>query len=134
MHLYIYIRAIRHDLHRFLSDLEAQYFNYTFKNAKGEKVNGAIQLSVREWGGFYELAFPETSFNEVMSMLFPFTTYGKKFELGLMFLRKCLGLKKVKEFKLGPQRTTWKTSHEDIRVVLIGIKKDKYDSDGVELI
>ena len=125
MHLYLIIRSQLNDYNRLISDLEAQYFFYEIEK-DGKKHKTAMQLGVRVWGGMVELAFPETALQEVLRMLEPFSTYSQ-YIVPLYLIRKTLRLDKCPavDMKL-PKRPTWRASHPDIHITILGIKKDKY--------
>lgn len=136
MHFYCYLRAIISDERALISDWQAQYFNFTFTDPKTKQlVNGAVQLGVRNWGGFYELVFPEACYDEFMAMigrLDEYTNEGIASTMSLFALRKLLKCQKVKPAKEGTlPRVTWRFTHPDIRLIPIGIRKDEY-KDGVE--
>jgi hypothetical protein len=135
MHLYFYIRAIKEDEEHFIRDLQAQYFKGIYIDDKTQqKLDGYIQMAVRQWGGFYELAFPESAYNEVISILGRLDTYDTFMtKVGLFTLRRILKATAAPKAELVPQRITWRTTHPDIRIYVIGIRKDAY-KDGVEVL
>lgn len=147
--MYLIVRGIKHDTDRFISDLQAQYFPWPIvreivrevETVEGQKVKikdkfqqiGALQLSVREWGGMVELAFPENQLQEVIDMLKPFTRY-PSFKWAEFLARIGLDLEQLPDIdKLTdhmpdylPKRITWKAYHPHIRVVCLGTRKDNW--------
>lgn len=132
MHLYCYIRGIKRDVNDFVNNLQYLFFKYDFK-VNSKPYAGVIQMGVREWGGFYELVFPQDSLQEVISTLTvggrdPFSSYeGYVLKSGLFALRKLLKCEPLPEWdKTTIPRATVKSRYTDIRIIPIGIKKDKF--------
>lgn len=127
MHLYLITRGIKHDVDRFINDLQAQY--YPFKSKSKENLH--VQLAVRPMQ-LWELVMPEDQLPSVQKMIFDKNTSIRKLhEVKLAVFRKMLGAKKIPKFdeKL-PTRIIYK---ENIGLYPIGIKKDHYNEDHEEL-
>lgn len=125
MHAYFYLRGIKHNVDRFIQDLQSQYFPYTTTDPKGKEVNHMVQLAVRPIQ-LYEIGFPEPCLQDVMKMIWD--TPIPKFSIGqesiLTTTRRILGASKLPKQDLTvPQRLIFK---QDLGIYPIGIKKDKY--------
>lgn len=124
MQLFAVVRGLKSDVDRFISDLQAQYFNFKWKRDGKEYYTG-LELGVREIK-FLELSFPEEHLDTILATVQPYDQY-KQVNKYTNFLRKLLKLDKIPMFKEGSKmRPTWKMTHPDIRVVGIGLKKDNY--------
>ena len=129
MHVVISARGAVDWINRWESDLLARYLPHTFKHPDTGKIEtGALQLGVRPIR-LYDITFPEGEYDRVMSMIFP-TNKEKPGALQLM-LRKILGVKKAKPWKLDKKNVVFK---RNVTVDVIGIKEDKHDKEGIELI
>lgn len=135
MHLYIVTRGIKHDVDRFISDLQAQYFPYYPKDmAIPPQPQSWIQLSVRPVQ-FHELVFPETALPAVMKMIGmckqPDGKIGEHKFMNKYFttIRKIMKLKKIPDLDLSnvPQRLLYQ---QNTAVYPIGIKDDDVWKDG----
>lgn len=125
MQIFFIIRAINEHRRKFIAELEAQYFTFKFKK-DGVEMDGVINLSVREWGGMVELAFPEPCLEEVVNMLKPWRDAGW-LKIWLYGMRKALNLEKIPEFpEPKTKRPTCKMAFPDILIYPIGLKKDEF--------
>ena len=147
MHLYIIPRGIKHEVDRFINDLQAQYFPYKavgkmrkdLERSMGKKLKEGevlgVQLAVRPIIP-YELVFPEESLKEVLSTIWPDEEYPKsanwKIDQLKKIMRKTLGAEKISEEDWdtkGPKRMVYK---QNVGIDLIGIRKDNKDGEGNE--
>jgi len=117
MHLYCLTRGIKHDVDRFINDLQAQYFkmpNY----AKGN----IVQMGVRPIQ-FWEMVFPKDELDVVLPTVIH---GGHKFNVWEEFLMKrlraMLKAKKIPVFdENSPRRMIY---HQNVECTGIGIKDD----------
>jgi len=127
-------RGIKHEVDRFIRDLQAQYFPYQFN----QKEKGYVQLAVRPIQ-LWELVFPEPSLPQMQKTLWSNAeemTPRPAFRPGLFTIRKTLGAEKIPEYPKDPNilpRLIWRPN--TCAVYPIGIKKDENDkNDGHELL
>jgi hypothetical protein len=123
-HLLVAVRGQRDRINNWENDLLARYNDYEFK--KGEK--GALQLGVRPVR-LYEIVFPENKLQETLSLVNPGASWNEKYNKYFNWIRKLLGLKKIPEY----QRVNY-PHNIFVEVVGIGIKDDRKDADGIELL
>ena len=120
-------RGIKHEVDRFVNDMQAQYFPYEWN---GQKM--AVQLAMRPIQ-LWEVVFPEDQLQNVMATVETgeLPKQWKSKQKYLSVLRKVLGAKKLP--KLDPnamKRLVYKTN---IQTALIGYREDaKADKDGHE--
>ena len=114
-------RGIKNCVDRYISDLQAQYFEY------GGKGN-YVQLAVRPIQ-LWEVAFPKESFKEVCGTLHNSTENRKDIGLPMAALRKVLGAKKLPklDFTKIPRRLIYK---EFVATYPIGYREDAIWKDG----
>lgn len=146
MHALVLVRGIKHAVDRYVSDLQAKYFNYKMKigppGATQENMRERVvplQLGVREWK-ILELCFPETDKDLALT-----TILGNHKDAGqirkeyktrwgwlINTIRRAFGFDKPPE--------DWDKSQfqpvycNDIERVLVGMKEDAKDTYGNELI
>lgn|SRR3990167_1907621 len=128
MHLYIAVRGIKHELERFISALEAQWFYLDKKDEPGGKV--LAQLHVRPIQ-LYEIVFPEPALKEVLMVVqpYPFLSKEAKWADWIRKLTALVGMElEPIPYSMNdlikmqtPKRPIRK---QDIDVVGIGIKRD----------
>ena len=125
MHLLILVRGIKHEVDRFISDLQAQYWPLKHREVK----DALVQLGVRPIQ-LYELIFPKEALPDVLATIQPqgFNNKWQHFILG--FFRRLL--------PKGCYNTVWKpiprnlqkSGHarivyrSNLECVGIGIKED----------
>lgn len=112
----------------FRETLEDVFIPYEFKNEKGKKEKGQVQLIPREVK-LYELVYPEDQHDKVLGLL---KDGYKKYKIlhGLKkYLAKILGLKTLSK-KERAQLGKYPVS-KNVGIHIIGTKKDKF-KDGVE--
>jgi len=113
-------RGIKHDVDRYISDLQAQYF--PFPNIQGPGTSGFVQLGIRPVQ-LWEVVFPKESKEEVIKTLStgpPVDDWRKKY---FDLLRISMGLTKLPEVDLtGPMRILYKNN---VAAYLLGTKEDK---------
>lgn len=131
MHALISARGMPDWLNRWEGDCRARYVPVKLPKKDAAvlgKKQAMLELSLRPVR-IYDMVFPEDQYATVMSMIFPEKPEG----LGaiLSMVRKALGFSKPKDWihdkKLRIPR--W-----NVKVQLLGTKKDKRDKDGIELI
>lgn len=130
MHLYCLTRGIKHDVDRFITELQGKYLPYKFQ--KGEK--GLVQFSVRPVQ-LWEMVFPEEHLQAVMKTFFSTDnvregfSYSHKNDKTLTMLRIALRCNKFPKMdKITSQIPVYK---KNIEIAGIGIKKDEYKN-GIE--
>jgi len=132
MHLYIWIRGIKHDVDRFLNELSAKYVTMTIQGQPS-----IIQIGVRYCSPFFEIVFPKEHLSTIVN-----TLGGEKALQGqetvkfaqkyIKIIRKVMGLKKIGNIdEKVPHLAVY---HENIEILGIGIKEDKIMDDGTEYI
>ncbi len=138
MHLYLMTRGIKHDVDRFITELQGKYL--TFKGAFDEKgqVNPTgelkdimLQLAVRPIQ-FWEICFPELHKDTILNSIFEGkdgATQQSKHQKYLWALRKILGCEKIPEYKRDFLFPVYKNN---IEMIGIGLKKDYYFPNGME--
>jgi hypothetical protein len=127
MHTYILTRGIKHDVDRFITELQGKYLPYEFEKGK----QGLVQFAVRPIQ-LWELVFPEPQLQSVMKTLFENTTrhglsYSHRNDKYLWALRKALNASKFPE--LDAKALAMPIYKNNIEVAGIGIKKDQYKND-----
>lgn len=136
MHLYVIARGIKDDLMRWENDILAQYVPYRFKGADGKMTTGKTRIAVRPVQ-LYEIVFPEPALNRVLNIVKPtITEYGGKYKIFYKMigaLRSFLGLKKINPWTLEDNGNFF-VSNKWVGVHGIGLKKDAYNKDGVEML
>ena len=118
MHLYLLTRGIKHDVDRFINDLQAQYFPMDY--------NGSpifAQLGVRPVQ-LLEIIFPKEHLQCVMNTLWDGAISARhEFKMPLSILRRTLKLKKIPELDTTVlKRIVYKTN---VGIHPIGIKEDE---------
>lgn len=125
--MYVIIRAFKERQERYVNDLLAVYCRYRVKDGRKKKLKlKGVQLGVREIK-LYEVVFPETSYNDVLDIMQPYT-WKHAFTKYVPWLRRLLKLDKIKT-GVEPNLTF---NRNNVEVLGIGVKKDRYDKDGVE--
>lgn len=124
MHLYIVTRGIKHDVDRFITELQGKYLPFRYPDKDNKLVPCAIQLSVRPIE-FYELAYPEESHKMIMNTLFPETIDGQHgwYKSILKMIRKML---KLEELNKVEKTDTMPIYKNNIEIVGVGLKKDYF--------
>ena len=131
MHGYIITRGIKHDVDRFITELQGKYLPYEYEKGK----QAVVQFSIRPIQ-LWEVVFPEPELQKVMHTLFEGTTrpdagltYLKRNNKYLWALRKTLSSQQFPN--LDKTSLSMPIYKGNIEVAGIGIKKDLY-KDGVE--
>jgi len=130
MHLYTITRGIKHDVDRFINDLQAQYFPYKIPKGK-MKGEYNVQFSVRPIQ-LWEFVMPKESLGEAMNMIWDSQEHlvVDRFQKRLMVLRKMLGAKKFPDLNQNlPKRIIYKNN---VGVYPIGIKEDNMNEHDAE--
>jgi len=128
MHLYCLTRGIKHDVDRFINDLQAQYFNMP-----NYKKGNIVQLGVRPVQ-FWEIVFPKEALDQVLPTVIH---GGHKFNVWEEFLMKrlraMLKAKKIPVFDANaPRRMVY---HQNVECTGIGIKDDiDHPTEGHEML
>ena len=122
-------RGIKHDVDRMISDLQAQYFPYKFKDPKDNvDKEMLLQLSVRPIQ-LWELGFPEPELNNVLSMLYngdpipKHHTFAQKMRLEV--LRKMLQAKKIPKYDEWKECLKRPIYKDNVAIYPIGTKEDE---------
>ena len=140
MHLYAITRGIKHEVDRFINDMQAQY--YRAINPRVAKALG-VDPTIPVWTQFamrpvqlWEMVFPAEHLNEVLATV----TTGERdltTKQNALFagFRKMLGAKKIPKIEGDltkmPQRIVYK---QNMECHLIGIKEDSVQEDGSEML
>ena len=113
-------RGIKHDVDRFINDLQAQYFSYPTHD-KNNSYN--VQLAVRPVQ-FWELVFPKEHLQEVQKMIWVKNPEERnELKYAMKVLRKILKAKKAPEFDENtPQRLLY---NFNVAIYPVGIREDK---------
>ena len=120
MHLYITTRGIKHDVDRFINDLQAQYFEYP--HPEQDKKPLWVQLGVRPIQ-FWELVLPKESMPSLMKTLWgtnPEPHPKFKYQLGI--IRRLLGAQKLPTFD--EKLLTRIIYKNNVAIYPIGVKDD----------
>lgn len=119
MHLYILTRGIKHDVDRFINDLQAQYFPWKMEG----QPNDWVQLGVRPVQ-FWELVVPKEYIQTMMRTLW-YDNNTDNYQHRLGALRKLIGAKKIPPIDPSiPRRIIYK---DNVSIYPIGIKEDKHN-------
>lgn len=131
---------------RFKENCEDVFLPYVqTTNDKGEKETIWAQLIPRKVE-LVEFVFPEQSLPEVLKTFFPHwektpknITEGYKKDFAAMGLRKAIGAQAIPKMDLSKVKPLKCRGGDDVKVEFadlmpIGIKKDRYDKNGVELL
>ena len=132
MHLYTLLRGIKDRQDATINDLQAM--NLTQQNTEnGKKVDTYSQLQVRPVQ-LMEFVFPEEHLNLILStMNYRDNKENCGMDKAMMAFRAMLKLKKIPEldYKKIPRQLIRK---EHVAFHHIGIKKDNFNEDGIELL
>ena len=130
MHLYVWIRGIKHDVDRFLNELSAKYVSMTIQGQ-----SRIIQVGVRYCSPFFEIVFPKEHLSTMVN-----TFGGEKALQGqetvqfaqkyIKIIRKIMKLKKIEN--IDEKAPCLAVYHDNIEILGIGIKEDKVLEDGTE--
>lgn len=125
MHLYAVTRGIKHDVDRFITELQGKYFPI---DVKGEKM--AVQCGVRPIQ-LWEIVVPEPSMPQLIATVGGGSKRTKNHYV-FKLIKKLLGADKVPEV---PSETKpLPVYRENVEIYLIGTKKDLYHKDGYEML
>lgn len=117
MHLDIITRGIKHDVDRFITELQGKYLAYEYEKGK----RAALQVSVRPIQ-LFEICFPAEHIQTILATL---NTDIKRIDPKIEFiLRKMLKLKKCPE--LNPETYPLPIYKSNIEIVKLGIKEDEF--------
>ena len=117
MHLYIMTRGIKHEVDRFINDLQAQYYPYRVGKKKHY-----VQLGVRPIQ-LWEIVTPKESMPEVMATIGIDGKNKYRFSPQRTMLRKLLHCKKLP--KLDPKTLKRIVYKDNVGVYPIGVKADE---------
>ncbi len=136
MHLRVLVNGNFEKVQKWKHDLSAQALLYEYEKGKPK---GALQLTVRTME-IVDICFPEEHLDTVLKIVKPTkNTYGvagtKKsrypwLDRAVKLMIKTMKLKPIPEYEKKPHYL----DKTDVAVHGIGIKKDLYDDDGIELI
>ncbi len=135
MHAYIITRGIKHDIDRFIIELQGKYLPYEARDKNGERADCMVQLGVRPIQ-LWEIVFPESQLQTIMKTLFEDTTrgefsYSRSHDKYLWALRKAFQASKFPD--LSQKALPLPIYKKNISVTGIGLKKDFY-RDGIEML
>ena len=149
MHLLILPRGIKHDVDRFINDLQAQYFSYVPKGKMKEefernmkcKLNDGqavgVQLAVRPLIP-YELVFPEGSLPNVLSTIWNNEEYPASANWKIDMVKRAMcrtyGASILPKELWNSKASAGMIYKQNVGVDLIGYKEDKKDADGNEML
>lgn len=118
-------RGIKHEVDRFISDLQAQYFKYKF--IPNDKRLQVVQLAVRPIQ-LWELVFPQESLNTVIATIRT-QDYGYIDDKWMAVLRRMLKVKKIPPISENERKRI--IHNLNVQVKMIGIKDDRIEG-GIE--
>jgi hypothetical protein len=118
MHLYLLTRGIKHDVDRFITELQGKYLPYEYEKGK----IGQLQFSVRPVQ-LWEMVFPEPQLQTVLASIQPSNGFGSYNETYQALLRKTLGLSKIPE--IVKDSLIFPIYKENIGMTALGIKPDR---------
>lgn len=128
MHLYIAVRGQKGRVEDFIRDLQAQYFPYKYAvNQEGQKQEGILQMGVRPIE-FYEIVVPEDQMSKALGIIAPNnSSWDSSLTKWVKLLRKFMRWEEMPKYQpmVFPTR-------KDIEILGLGIKKDRYNADGIE--
>jgi len=130
MHLYITTRGIKHDVDRFINDLQAQYMPWKRHDAEWK-----LQLSVRPIQ-LWELVVPEDTMPILINTFWPdgaHTKMRKEIALQMKALQIAIGAKKIPKFDVNDKRAMM-LYKQNVAIYPIGVRHDKRDENGNEII
>lgn len=118
-------RGIKHEIDKFINELSAKYLPFKFK----EK-DCMCQVAVRPIQ-LWEVVFPEEHYDVMCATMFDGVnvTQHKKHQKWVTAIRKVLGVKKIKEYKMDNKMPI---AREHLETIPIGFKDDYKFADGTE--
>jgi len=135
MHLYIITRGIKHEVDKFITQLQGKYLPFEVKKGAAGLKKGKymIQTSVRPIQ-LWEIAYPKEHNDLMCASLLnkdkgkPLQKWQEKFVWGI---RKALKLKKIPKYKTDE---IFPISRDHMEIVGLGVKEDYSFEDGTEAI
>ena len=130
MHLYLLTRGIKHEIDRFVNDMQAQYFPF-----KHQGKDTFVQLAMRPIQ-LWEIVFPEPELHNVLKTIFP---EGLQHDDGLFRKLQLTALRKMLKAEKMPKKIDEKAlgrmmyNNSFIAKYPVGIKKDNYKDGSEEL-
>lgn len=129
MHLYVVARGIADRLNRWENDLLAKF--YMFDWQKGQQPR-ALQLGLRPIR-FYEIVYPEPFHREVLETIYPYWNEKNwKMDAGKRILQKILNCGPIEDREKFQIKQNMKLYTDFVQCTAIGMKKDRYNEDGIE--
>ena len=133
MHAYGLIRGIKHEVDRFITELQGKYVPYEVKEGAAGIPKGTYyaQIHVRPIQ-LYEFVFPREQKDIVLTTIFGMengATQHKKHKKWIYALRKMLG---VEPFPVYDNKLTLPISRQHMEVIGVGVKDDYDFADGTE--
>lgn len=125
MHFSFLTRGAKDAVDKFINDLQAQYF--PMENEKQKVYTQLIVRPVQLW----EVIFPEEHLDEVLNTIQP-GVFHKFYEKYFGILRKIIKFDKIPKERAHTRRRL--IYNKNIEIVPIGIKKDKRNENGTELL
>mgnify|MGYP003146204257 CR=1 FL=1 len=132
-HLYVLARGIKPVLDTWVNNLLSRFYPMAWKDKHGNNTMYNAQLAVRPIQ-LYEIVFPKTATNEVLSLIKPGRGNKRPREKKyLSWIRRIMGL--------DPMPDEWDDipksdmiNREGLGIMGIGMKEDKSDENGNELL
>ena len=133
MHLYLITRGIKHDVDRFITELQGKYlpFKVHKDGTAGLKAGDhLVQLAVRPIQ-LWEVVYPEECNDVVLASVLgqDGKTQHKKHNKFIWLIKKALGCEPIPEYKKDQIIPFYKNN---IECIGIGVKKDYRFEDGTE--
>lgn len=137
MHLYFITRGIKHDVDRFINDLQAQYSYAEWKQGEGKpNITGVYQWGVRPVQ-LWEVVVRKEDMDDVLKCI-PIAAESKREDLLLTPLRKALKAKKIDRKRADeirkPENPRRIFCTKNVACHLIGTKDDAVNEDGNEML
>jgi len=124
MHLYLISRGIKHDVDRFITELQGKYLPFKYPDKDGNMKDVMVQVGVRPIQ-LWEVVFPEEHKDMMLNTLFQSNPQGatqhKKHNKFIFAIRKILGVDPIPEYKKDQVMPIYLRNTE---LSAIGIKKD----------
>ena|SRR3990167_6790946 len=127
MHLYFLTRGVKHEIDKFITELQGKYVPYRYPDKDKNLVDKVLQLGVRPIQ-LWELTFPEDQKDIILTTVLSHEQAGqkeqtqhKKHKIWIKMFRKVLGIKPLPKYKTDKRLPN---SREHMETVGIGIKPD----------
>jgi len=127
MHFFCITRGIKHEVDRFITELQGKYLPFEYEPGK----KGLVQLSIRPVQ-LWEFVFPEPELQTVLKTFEPLKYARKIDDKSLWILRKALQADKIPDLDPNHKMNmpTYIPFPDGIEMIGIGVRKDKYHTEG----